>query len=131
MISKDGLDALARFAPILEAKGFAWGDWHAPAGWMPWLEHGNVASAFIDDAYRFDWISSGFDWPKWSRTAEAQRLRQDPAALAGADATQLVKLLTCAIRSDRFCEGSLAGDYESGLLARIAARAQVLSASTA
>ncbi len=129
MITKEGLEALARYAPILEAKGFAWSDWHAPTGQVPWLEHGDVASAFVEDAYRFGWVSSDFDWPEWSRTDEARRLREDPDEVAAADAPRLVKLLTCAIRSDRFCEGALAGDYDSGPLARIAARARALAAS--
>ena len=35
-------------------------------------------------------------------------------------------LLTAIIRSDRFTEGSIAGAFESGLLARIARRAASL-----
>ncbi len=130
MISKEGLEALARYAPILEARDFTWGEWDVQPGRWPWMRHGDVASSFMDDAYRFDWVSGDFDWPAWSRTDEAVRLRSDPLALADADGDHLVKLLTCCIRSDRFCEGSLAADHGSGLLARITARAQVLVART-
>ena len=129
MLSKDKLKALARYAPILEARGFTWGDWKIPAGQVPWMEHGDVASSFMDDAYRYDWVSGDFDWPRWSWTAEARRLREDPTALANADAERLVRLITCSVRSDRFNEGALAADYASGLLARIAARASALAAS--
>lgn len=129
MISKEGLHALARYAPVLEARRFAWGEWKTKASQLPWLEHGDIASAFIADAYRFDWVSSDFNWLKWSRQPEAISLREDTSAVENARAEQLVKLLTCCIRSDRFCEGSLAADYDSGLLARIAVRAQHLVAS--
>jgi uncharacterized protein DUF6508 len=44
------------------------------------------------------------------------------------DRDQLAWLLTAIIRSDRFVEGSIAGAFESGLLARIARRAAVLLA---
>ena len=127
MISKEGLEALARYAPVLEAKGFVWGEWEVPPGEIPWMRHGDVASSFMDDAYRFDWVSGHFDWPAWSKTAEAARLRADPDEIAVASADQLVKLLTCSVRSERFCEGALAADYDSGLLSRIASRAQVLA----
>ena len=109
MISKEGLEALARYAPVLEAKGFVWGKWEVPPGEIPWMRHGDVASSFMDDAYRFDWVSGHFDWPAWSKTAEAARLRADPDEIAVASADQLVKLLTCSVRSERFCEGNPRG----------------------
>ncbi len=83
--------------------------------------------SFMDDAYRFGWVSGDFDWPAWSKTPEATRLRGDPGAIEAAGADQLVKLLTCSIRAERFCDGTLAADYDSGLLGRIASRAQALA----
>lgn len=54
--------------------------------------------------------------------ALSEMVARGPAAFAGADAAQLAKILTCAVRGDRFCEGALAANYDSGLLARIAAK---------
>ncbi len=68
-----------------------------------------------------------FDWPSWMKTDEAQRLVRDHGAIATASADQLVKLTTAVVRSDRFTEGSVAGAFESGLLAAIARRAATLA----
>ena len=124
---EEGLEALARYAPIFEARGFAWGACRVLPVEMTWMEHGDVASSFMDDAYKFGWVSGDFDWPAWSKTPEAIGLRGDPGAIEAAGADQLVKLLTCSIRAERFCDGTLAADYDSGLLGRIASRAQALA----
>jgi hypothetical protein len=55
-------------------------------------------------------------------------LKDDPEATAAATPDQLARLLTAIVRSDRFVEGSIAGAFDSGLLARIARRAAALLA---
>ena len=69
---------------------------------------------------------SRFDWGAWTNSLEALRLRDDPAALESATPNQLQNLLTVVIRQDRFVEGALAAEFESGLLVRILRRAAVL-----
>ncbi len=51
-----------------------------------------------------------------------------PEVLSRATPEQLEKLLTAVIRADRFCDGALAGERESGLLARVCRRASVVLA---
>jgi hypothetical protein len=75
---------------------------------------------------------SGFDWQRWLAGDEGRALRDDPAAVANATPDQLARLLTAIARSDRFVEGSIAGAFESGVLARISRRAAfLLTTSTA
>jgi hypothetical protein len=73
-------------------------------------------------------VTAGFDWPTWARTAEAQALWKDPAAMASATPDQLARFLTALVRSERFSEGTLEDAHESVLLARIACRAAALAA---
>jgi Family of unknown function (DUF6508) len=73
-------------------------------------------------------VIAGFEWQPWLASGPGARLRDDRAAVSEATADDLAKLLTAIIRSDRFVEGSLAGAFESGLLAAIASRARVLAA---
>jgi hypothetical protein len=124
------LSALAAFLPVLAAPTFQAGEWtgaehHGDVIVMGSFELGPAAERFIQTAYDYGLVMD-FDWPEWSRTDEAQALYHDPDALAQASAIQLAKLLTVRIRTDRFCDGALAADFESGLMTRIATRAAAL-----
>ena len=117
--------------PILEAPDADFGHWDdtpAVAGTehLPWFVFGPTADAFRAAVVSGDWMIRDFDWMTWLKGDEGQALRDDPEALARATPDQLAKLLTAIIRSDRFVEGSMAGAFESGLLARIARRAAAL-----
>ena len=72
------------------------------------------------------WVVAGFDWRTWLARDEGRALRDDPDAVATATSDQLARLVTAIVRSDRFVEGSIAGAFESGLLARVSRRAQAL-----
>jgi uncharacterized protein DUF6508 len=127
------LSPLAALVPILESAEADFGTWEAPAAVggvlrMPYYTFGPTAEAFRAAVAKGDWVIIGFDWRSWLATAEGQALKDRPEALASATADQLAWLLTAIIRSDRFVEGSIAGAFESGLLARIARRAAVLLA---
>ena len=129
------LRALADLIPVLEAPDADFGHWDAPAPVdgvhrMPYFVFGPTAEAFRSAVARGGWIIMGFDWMTWLRTEDGEALRDRPDALAGASADDLAKLLTAIVRSDRFVEGSLAGAFESGLLARIARRAAALFEET-
>ena len=93
---------------------------------MPYYIFGPTAEAWRAAVGAGGWVIVGFDWGTWLQTDEGRALRDRPEALASAGPEQLGKLLTAIIRSDRFVEGSIAGAFESGLLARIARRAAVL-----
>jgi hypothetical protein len=85
-----------------------------------------LGSEFVEMAYKYGWVRSGFDWVTWKETPEARALADDPAALAHANVDQLSMLLTTIIREDRFVSGALISYYSSGLILRIAERAEVL-----
>jgi hypothetical protein len=97
---------------------------------MPYFVFGPTAEAFQAAVGRGGWVTMGFDWGTWLKTEDGQALRDRPEALSAASADDLAKLLTAIVRSDRFVEGSIAGAFESGLLARIARRASALLAET-
>lgn len=129
------LAGIAAFLPRFEKCGFRFGHWVEPKSEnrgesvMPFYCLSKNASAFVQAAYDLGWVRGDIDWSQWMQTSEAARLRDEEAALAVATHRQLVHLLTTLIRQDRFCEGSLAGAFESGLLTRIIRRAAVLAES--
>jgi hypothetical protein len=127
------LNALAILVPMLESAGAEFGHWVVPAAAkrvesLPYSSFGPTAAAFTDAVARGGWVIVGFDWMTWMATEEGGALRDRPEALESATPDQLARLLTAIIRSDRFVEGSIAGAFESGLLARIARRAAALLA---
>jgi len=63
----------------------------------------------------------------WAGTERGRRLIEDPSLVAGASADELASLLTAALRSDRFSEGSLAAAVDKGTVRAILRRAAELS----
>jgi Family of unknown function (DUF6508) len=84
-----------------------------------------AARRFVNHCNEDGWVI-GFDWPAWKGTPEAQRFVEPDAILAHANTSDLEKLLTVAIRQDRFVEGGLNGWFEAGLLTAIMQRARAL-----
>jgi hypothetical protein len=127
----DRLQALADLVPILEAPDADFGHWERPAPvdgvqTFGWFEFGPTAEAWRSGVGRGGWVIQGFDWRSWLETAEGRTFLDRPESVARATPEDLARLLTAIVRSDRFVEGSIAGAFESGLLARIARRAAVL-----
>lgn len=120
------LAMLAGYLPVFTRPGFVFGAWTAPeeAGpgmmVMGYFTLSPEAQAFLEDAY--GWVRD-FDWTAWTKTPEADRLLDDPAAVAAADQDDLARMLTVLLRQDRFIEGSLNTSFESGFLTRILDRA--------
>jgi hypothetical protein len=122
------LRALADVLPILEAPDADFGHWELPPPRngvysLGWFEVGPAAEAWRAAVARGEWIIVGFDWRAWLEADEGRSMRDDPEAIARATPDQLAWLLTAIVRSDRFVEGSIAGAFESGLLAAISRRA--------
>ena len=133
------LEALASLLPEFEAGGFACGEWRGGEEQrpgvmtMPWFDlsdpvrrFAGEAAALVRTARTEGRMPSDFAWTSWARTPEAQTLREDRDALAQATPEQLAKLLTVLIRQNKFVEGALAGDCESGLLTAVLRRADRL-----
>jgi len=98
----------------------------AIATFLPAFKEGKGLSSldqFVDAAYANNWVSGNINWGQWMKTDEAKKLRDDPTALAKASEHDLTCLLTTLIRQERFCEGSLEGAVDSGLLTKILQRA--------
>ncbi len=93
----------------------------------PWIDYSAEVDAFRRQASEDGWVRR-FDWPAWAETERGRALMADPIAVATATADELVRLITVAVRSDRFSEGSLAGFIERGFLAAVARRAADLAA---
>jgi hypothetical protein len=129
----EALRALAAFIDAFEAPGFVFGEWEdsrqeEPGVWtMPYVTYGPTALDFHRAAGAHGWLRPDVDWPKWAETPEARRLIEDPATIATATPGQLARLLTTAIRGDRFNEGNLLDAFESGHLTAIARRAKALA----
>jgi len=127
------LARLGAFADLFEAAGFTLGRWGGGGECspgvrqMPFFALGETASALHELCYKDAWVLSGFDWSEWMQSPEATTIRDDPGVLAAANAEQLAMLLTVLMRQMRFCEGSLADAFETGLLTGILRRAKALA----
>ena len=93
---------------------------------LGWISYGPEAEAFIKDASDCGMVQ-GTNWSEWMQTEEAQKLSQDPDRVAVATIDELAMVLTVSIRRDRFMEGSLRADFNSGLITRVVKRAYELS----
>jgi len=109
-ITKENLTAILKYISIFEAEGFEPGEPVTDRG-MPWYSYSDEVLNFVQDLYDNNIIYS-FDWPAWQE--EAERLHNDPEALASADLETLRKLLTVHVRKDRFSEGHLAAVIRDG-----------------
>jgi len=126
------LRGIAAFLPSFQAPHFKFGQWTKPPSdqpgvmILPYFSLSEMAWSFEQKAYDLGWVMPDFDWGARKQTPEAISLRDDDQASAQATPDQLARLLTVCIRQDRFCEGTLEGAFESGLLTRILERAAVL-----
>jgi hypothetical protein len=131
-MTRDGLKHLAALLPELVRPDFSageirGGDEIEPGVFrMPFASHSAVVREFIEASYQHGWVLEGFDWTAWADSDEAKLLREEEGVLKSATVDQLNRLLTLCIRQDRFVEGSLLADFESGLILRIARRAAAL-----
>jgi uncharacterized protein DUF6508 len=125
------LKKLAEFAKRLREPGASFGKLAKAAGstiHMGTATQSAVGSDFVTMAYDAGWVID-FDWVAWKQTKRAAELHNDRNALSKATDSELAKLLTALIREDRFAEGALVANFQSGLLLAIADRAQALVAA--
>ncbi len=122
------LAALAAFAPAFAADGF-----QATAqvrvarpGVYLGITYAEITNRFVKMAYGYGWVMRSLPWSEWRGTEHGERMMQDPACMACANADDLAHVLTTCIRADRFCDGYLADAFHAGLIARVVARAEML-----
>ena len=128
------LEALAKYLPVFTAPDFKFSE-VVPAKVEGKVTHrwvgrltGRRRNPSSRTAMIYGWVQST-DWIERMQTEEAQKLSQEPARMATATAGDLAKVLTVSLRRDRFMEGSLAVDFERGLITSIVARAHELGAA--
>lgn len=121
-MSERSLAGLAAFAADMRSPWVPFGEWDSVG-----FRRSDFADRFVRHCYDDGWVLPDFDWSAWARSPEAQALREADAIRSQADADQLAKLLTVAIRQDRFVEGGLEGWHRQGLLAAICERARELA----
>jgi len=124
-ITTEAMDALIKFLPIFEKRGFVFGRWSggecddSDTVTMPMFSMSADARRFLEALYDNNWIVP-FDWPKWQ--AKAARYCESPEKLKGAKVETLRRLLTLHVRKERFCEGHMAAVHKSGHLVAILRR---------
>ncbi len=129
---RERLQALAAYLPIVEAANFTAGEMVFPpdtpdgVSRFPYAAPSDPVSQFFEMAYEKNWVAS-FDWMEWKNSHEAKELfAEDGLAISRANIEQLSKILTACVRREKFAEGSLIADFESGLMTRIIQRAHAL-----
>ena len=98
---------MAAFAAKVREPGASFGAMAEGGAQVPHWQPSALAGEFVKMAYDEGWISTGFDWPAWIETDEAEAFLTNPPSIANATVDQLQKLLTAIIRSDRFSEGAI------------------------
>lgn len=131
-IEQQALKSLAGFLDRLSHPSFRAGEWVSARSdndevvHMPYVQFDSVAKEFIQAANDNRWLDTQFDWPEWAQSPEAARLIHDPCAIAAVEPKDLSRLVTVCIRRDKFSDGSLLNDFESGLILRIVQRAAAI-----
>jgi Family of unknown function (DUF6508) len=129
---KQRLRRVGQFSQVFKQNGFRFGkmvtkDPDTGEFMMPYYSFSKEAERFIKTCYKCGWVLADLDLGTWKGTAEALELRDNPDAMAKATPDQIAKLLTVLIRLERFCSGSLANAFKSGLLVAILRRAIALA----
>ena len=96
--------AVAKFAEVF-APGSTAGRWNVEPGTLPRLEPARDVAAFVVAVYKRGVMLSS-DWPAWQDAAD--RVESDDDLVATADLETIRRLITRAVRQDRFGEGVLA-----------------------
>lgn len=126
------LRLLARFVTEFDRDDFSPGHWVGMREredddyTMPYSILSSAVSEFVRVADEGGWILRDFHWPDWLETEEAIALYRDRDLLAKATPYQIAKLITVSIRQDRYIEGGLLGDFQSGHILAIVRRAAKL-----
>ena len=116
-ITKENIDAILKYLPVFEKKGFKAGKWEKDI-MNPFFRYSKKVSDFRTDCYDQN-IIYPFDWTKWVKAKDYIR---NAKLLNKASLLTLRKLLTLHMRKDRFCEGHLVSLIEEGHIVDILRR---------
>jgi len=115
-INRAGFDSVLAYLPVFQRPGFKFGEWVYKEGELPHYQYSPEVDRFVSALYAANLVYP-FDWGQF--VERAQRYRDEPDLLASADLLTLRKLLTTHVRADRFNEGHLAAELESGHIVAI------------
>jgi hypothetical protein len=122
------LKPMVALLPKMEAPNATWGAWSEtrkqPDGSLAMgIWHDSpLAAKFVERAYAQGWVIADFDWGAWDEGREALNSPGWREWIAAASADDLARVLTALLRSERFCEGSLASAFDAGVLAAVLRR---------
>lgn len=127
------LKALASFKDLLadvEASGGVWvppagSDSDRDAGRLGYWVHSEILIEFVKMLYREAWVDRVFEWKHWKLQRDA--FISDKSRIRLASPSDLQKLLTSIVRSERFKMGYLEERLRDDTLHAIAERAAYLS----
>ena len=112
-VSGANMDAMLRFLPLLEVKGFSAGRFVSEPGSFPAYDFDPHVTELVAALYDNNWIVPHFPWMDWE---EGEHYLNDDGALADVDVRTLQKLFTLIVRQDRCCEGFLGSVLDGGLI---------------
>jgi hypothetical protein len=119
--STDGLAAMGEFATAFEAEGFAAGEWTSPERqedgaiqlcyWSP----SEQVILWEQAVYDLHIVDSSSDYMGEDMGHLLQQFQQDPSLLLASDLATVRAVVTNIVRGERFCDGYMAGMFESGV----------------
>jgi len=112
-------DAVLAFLPTFENREFVPSRVESPAGMTPYHVFADELTQFHRAVYENGFVFQ-FDWRAWQE--DAIRYCEQPELLVSADFETLRKLITFHVRAERYVEGHLPRQVESGHLAAILRR---------
>lgn len=133
---RKSMAALAAFAPKFREPDVSFGGWAEPKGsgrdgdfiQLGYFRGNALFDEFHSAMDKWGWVSEEFDYPKWMNTRAAEKLRNDPRAIAKASPDDLLRLMTVLLRGEYWSDGSLAKNLETGILRAVAERAESILA---
>ncbi len=122
-ITKANLDKVLTFLPLFEGRTDNLYSVQTEYFTFYPYEYSPEVLRFIQTLYNEDLIFV-FDWSSWK--VEAERYMNDPDLVAQADLLELRKLLTLHVRADRFNDGHIAHEIDTGHLLAILKRLKAI-----
>jgi len=114
-IPKEDWEALFDLIPKIE-NSTNFGEFVATKGVFPYASESEIIVEFREVLWKKR-IEIVFDWPEWEEGIKM--LKDKDADFSNLDLTTLVKLLTTAVRADRFSMGLLMSKFSDGTILNI------------
>ena len=122
-VTKANLDKVLTFLPLFEGHSDDLYSVQTEHFTFYPYEYSPELLRFIQTLYNENLIFP-FDWSSWKE--EADRYMNDPEMVAQADLSVLRKLLTLHVRADRFNDGHIAHETDSGHILAILRRLKAI-----